>query len=81
MDAQHQIRRHGDGNVDFDFYRREAFLLRRAARTEFFNQLAFRLGGFARPLVVLAIVSLAIAVVPGSARSPATAVLSGASAR
>jgi hypothetical protein len=78
MDAQHQIRHRDDGSVDFDFYRREAFLLRRAARTKIVKQLASRLGGFARPIIVLVIVALAIAM-PSSA--PGAAMSSGISAR
>jgi hypothetical protein len=80
MEAKHRIRRHSDGSVDFDFYRREAFLLRRAVRRKVCKRLASHVAGFARPLVVLVIVTLAIAAVPTGACSPATGP-SGVSAR
>jgi hypothetical protein len=37
MDAQDDVRRHPDGSVDFDFYRRRAARLRAQARREFFR--------------------------------------------
>jgi hypothetical protein len=78
MEAKHQVRRHADGSIDFDFYRREAFLLRRVERTRVFKRLASgRLGGFGRAVIVLAIVALAFAAMPSSARSPGAVAPSG----
>jgi hypothetical protein len=63
MDTQQQVRRRTNGTIDYDHYRQEALMLRRATTTEFVRGL----GRLVRPLVAAAVIILAISVMPTSA--------------
>jgi hypothetical protein len=62
-DPRQQFRRRTNGTVDYDYYRQEALMLRRATRTEFVRGLA----RLVRPLAAVAIIILAIATMPSDA--------------
>jgi hypothetical protein len=62
MYAQDDIRRHPDGSVDFDFYRRRAARLRSQAVREFLRTKARPL---TKAIVAAVIVAVALCLMPG----------------
>jgi len=63
LDSQQRFRRRTNGTIDYDHYRQEAMMLRQATRTEFVRGLAKLI----RPLAAVAIIILAITVMPSDA--------------
>jgi len=62
LDRQ-QFRRRINGTIDYDYYRQQAMMHRRATRTDFVRGLVRLI----RPLAAMAIIILAIALMPGDA--------------
>jgi hypothetical protein len=62
MYAQDDIRRHPDGSLDFDFYRRRAARLRSQAVREFLRTKALSL---TKAIVAVVIVAVALCLMPG----------------
>jgi len=63
LDSRQQFRRRTNGTIDYDYYRQEAMMLRQATRTEFVRGLARLI----RPAAAIAIIILAISVMPSDA--------------
>jgi hypothetical protein len=63
LTQRQDIRRRLDGSIDIDFYRQKGLMERRAVVTGFFSGV----GKVIRPAFAIAIVILAISLMPGSA--------------
>ena len=63
LTQRQDIRRRLDGSIDIDFYRQKGLMERRAVMTGFFSGV----GKVIRPAFVIAIVILAISLMPGPA--------------
>lgn len=58
INSELETRRHDDGSIDIDFYRQRALRLRTETMTVFFT------GKFAKPLIAILVLIVAVAVLP-----------------
>ena len=70
----HEIRRHFDGSIDFDFYRRRAARLRRTEMQAFFAAI---MAPLVRPAIAIGILVVTLLSLPAADHAPSMALPSG----